>query len=152
MVNSISNMNSMQGMIRMEPRALTDEQKSKIADILSEYDPENITEEDAKEIFSKFKEAGIEPARGMKEAIEEAGFDAEELRTLGMGEEGAPPPPPPSPGGQASKINSEGLQLLQSILNQYDLSNLTAEKEEELLSSLNQAGFMQSGSLLNISA
>jgi len=88
----------------------------------------------------------------MKEAIEEAGFDAEELRTLGMGEEGAPPPPPPSPGGQASKINSEGLQLLQSILNQYDLSNLTAEKEEELLSSLNQAGFMQSGSLLNISA
>jgi hypothetical protein len=153
MASSIQDIGNLQGMARPEfqQRVLTDDQKSKIADILSQYDPENITEEQAKEIFAKFREAGIQPARGMKEAIEGAGFDAENLRSLGMpsgpGEGGGPPPPPP----QAQGIDSQGLQLLQSILSKYDLNNLSSDQEKDLLAQLNGAGFMQPGNMIDVS-
>ena len=96
MVSSIQGTGMTAGMNPMRSmQSLTDEQKQTIADILSQYDPENITEEDAKAIFQAFKDAGITPAKGMKEAIEAAGFDAEDLRSKGMPEKGGKMPPPP---------------------------------------------------------
>lgn len=124
-------------------RELTEEEKTKIEEILSEYDPENITEEDAKEIFEKFMEAGIQPAAGMKEAIEEAGFDAEQLRKWGM-------PEPPSQGYSAQGINTSALQSLQTILNQYDLGNLTSETQSSLYAQLQSSGLLYSGTIINI--
>jgi hypothetical protein len=152
-MNSIQGIDGMSGIMGMggmhPPSELTDEQKQTIQNILSKYDPENIDAETAQEIFDKFREAGITPARGMKEAIEAAGFDAEELRSLAQ-PQGNMPPPPPTEG--KSKIDVSALQSLMDILNQYDLENLSSEDEETLMQQLQSAGFLQSGSILNTSA
>jgi hypothetical protein len=155
MVSSIQGYGSIQaasmGGMRPQGTSLTDDQKQTIADILSEYDPENITEEDAQEIFEKFKDAGITPARGMKEAIEAAGFDAEDLRAKGM-PEGQQPPPPPPPDKTNGSVNVSALQSLQSILSEYDLSSITEDQQSELLTKLNEAGLLQTGFTIDLSA
>jgi len=80
----------------------------------------------------------------MKEAIEEAGFDAEELRSLGMSQF-------ESMGGYSSQgINTSALQSLQSILNGYDLSSITSDQKSALYTQLQTAGLLQSGSVINI--
>jgi hypothetical protein len=156
MIDSIQGFSSMQGMGSLpKAKALTDEQKSKIADILSNYDKDNVTADDAKEIFDAFKEAGIQPGAGMKEAIEDAGFDADELRDLAKPSD-MPPGPPPSQGAFGSSssksIDASTLKSLQDILNQYDMSSLSSDQEEELLSKLSDAGLMKNGSMIDLAA
>jgi hypothetical protein len=165
-MSSIQGFGSMQGMMGMMgmmgnnsvKSTLTDEQKQTVADILSNYDANNITADNAKEIFQKFSDAGITPQAGLKEAIEAAGFDAEQLRQLGMpdqvnGQMQMPPPPPPSStSGSATGINASTLEKLQSVLDQYDLSNLSSDDQTNLISQLTSMGLLQSGSLINISA
>jgi hypothetical protein len=129
--------------------ALTDDQKSTVEDILSQYDPENMTEEDAQEIFDAFREAGIEPGESLKETVEAAGFDLEAFKPEGPQ---GPPPPPPSTSSSSQKISASSLQSLQTILNQYDLSNLSAEDEESLISQFQEAGLLNTGSLFSIEA
>lgn len=151
MIDQISSSMSMGNMQGPPPRQpLTDEEKQTIQDILASYDLDSITEEDAKEIFQAFKDAGITPTAGMKEAIEEAGFDAEELRKMGMSQGAGAPPPPPQ---QSSGIDTDLLQSLQDILNQYDLENLTSEDKTSLVSALQDAGLLNStGNMINLSA
>ncbi len=157
MVDSISGLGSMSGMMSsMQSATLTDDQKSTISDILSQYDPDNITADDAKSIFEQFRDAGIRPSKGMKEAITDAGFDADELRSLGMPDQppqGAGGPPPSSSSSSSSSgVNVSALQSLQSILDQYDLSSLSSDQETNLISQLTNAGLMQSGNMIDISA
>jgi hypothetical protein len=141
---------------------LSEEDKEDIQSILSEYDPDNLTVEDAKNIFAAFSEAGIQPAAGMREAIEAAGFDAEKLRTMAMPNNQPPPPPqggrPPGgapPGGMQQKgqgLNVSALQDLQDILSEYDLSNLSSDEEDELITKLNDSGVLQAGNLFELEA
>ena len=58
---------------------LTDKQSQLISDTLSKYDPNKLTEADAKEITSSFREAGIRPSKALKEAMSAQGFDAREV-------------------------------------------------------------------------
>ena len=58
---------------------LTDKQSQLVTDTLSKYDPNNLTEADAKEIASSFREAGIRPSKALKEAMLAEGFDAKEV-------------------------------------------------------------------------
>jgi len=55
---------------------LTDKQSQLVTETLSKYDPNNLTEADAKEITSSFREAEIRPSKALKEAISAEGFDA----------------------------------------------------------------------------
>ena len=152
MLNSIQGTTPSMGMQFGQFRELTSAQKSTVQDILSNYDPENITEEDAQEIFAAFEEAGISPMKGMKEAVEEAGFDAEDLRTK-AGIEGPPPPPagPPPAEQTSSSIDIEALQTLQSILDGYDLTALSEEDQQSLTEQLLSAGLLQTGSTMDLS-
>ena len=133
---------------QMKTVSLTDEQKQTIQDILSQYDPDNVTTEDAQAIFKAFNDAGITPARGMKEAIEAAGFDAEDLRAKGLPENMPPTPPPPN--AQSSSLDAEALQELEDILSQYDLSNLTDEDKKTLMQQLQQNGLIDPGSIVDM--
>jgi hypothetical protein len=151
MVNQIQGMGSMMGggmQFKAEP--LTADQKSQIQSILSQYDPDNVTEDDAKAIFQAFRDAGIKPSPGMKEAIEAAGFDADDMRTKGKPEGGAPPPPPPGGDNNSSGVNLSVLKSLQDILSEYDLTNMTQEDETGLLSKLQQQGFMNPGIMIDL--
>jgi hypothetical protein len=58
---------------------LTDKQSQLVTDTLSKYDPNNLSEADAKEIVSSFREAGIRPSKALKEAMLAEGFDAKEV-------------------------------------------------------------------------
>lgn len=150
MVSGISGIGSGMGMgMPQNVTELTDEQKEKLQEILEKYDAENMTAEDVEALFKETREAGIPPGEGLKEAMETAGFDLSEIR--GKSGENAPPPPPPMGMGQAStKADISTLQSLQSILSQYDLSNLTSEEESELFTKLSESGLTNSGYLVNL--
>jgi hypothetical protein len=61
---------------------LSGEQKSQVQAILSRYDASKVCVDDASEIFRSFRESGINPGPGLREAIKQAGFDDRELRAL----------------------------------------------------------------------
>lgn len=119
---------------------LTDEQKTKIKDILSGYDPSNITATSAKEIFQKFSDVGITPGRGVRETIEAAGFDAEQLRELGMPDDfkkmGA------HRGGMADRppLSADQKATVKGILSKYDPTKLSETDIRSILQSLRDSG------------
>jgi hypothetical protein len=150
MVSSIQGLGQIMGsMMSQKTEGLTDDQKSTIASILSNYDSSNVTKEDAVSIFQEFKDAGITPTRGMKEAIEAAGFDAEDLRSKGLSDQGTPPPPPQQSSSSQS-VNLSALQSLQEILSQYDLTNLSDTDQTSLVNKLESSGFLYPGSVLDV--
>ncbi len=135
-------------------RPLTEEQKSLVESTLAEYDAESLTTEDAREILTTFREAGIRPGKELREAIEAAGFDEQELLELGR-PAGAPQGPRGPRGGQAMQaggLDVSALQSLQDILSQYDLSSLSTDQESELLNQLNNSGLVRSGYIIDLSA
>jgi len=84
MVAQIQGVGSMTGLDRqINTTPLTDAQKGQMQEILSKYDSSRVTTEDARSIMQSFRDAGIKPARGMKETIQAAGFDANELLEKG---------------------------------------------------------------------
>ena len=157
MIDSIAGSSQGTGMMRPPQfQTFTEDQKSQVSSILSDYDSSSLTAEDASSINDSFKEAGFNGGFGLYLAIKEAGFDGGMIRELDPisqveGPKGPPPPPPPS-GGGATGLNEEALAELQSILEQYDLKNLSSEDESELLSALEESGLLMSGLLFNTSA
>jgi hypothetical protein len=150
---AMQGMQQSQGMqFTRQASELTDDQKSTVASILSKYDANNITSSDAQSIFKAFKDAGITPMKGLKEAIESAGFDAEKLRSLAMPQDSSQENYFWASQNSSNSINTSALQSLKSILSQYDLSNLSTDQENNLFSQLQNAGLFQSGNLLNTGA
>jgi hypothetical protein len=155
-MDAIQGLGSIQRPERGFTAQLTDEQKQTVTDILSKYDPENLTADNAKTIMKAFREAGIQPNRGLRETIESAGFDAKELLSMGR-PAGAPKGPPPGgmPGGmsgdtQSTKIDQNSLKTLQSILNQFDLTDLSSEDEDSLVTQLQDAGLARTGLMIDL--
>jgi hypothetical protein len=146
MIDPIQGLRSMQAMGQMQAaRPLTSEQKTQVQDILSQYDPSNLTTEDAKAIFKSFKEAGIK-GPGLKDAIQEAGFDPEKIR--GMAQDGQKVHHAVSKG--AGQINTAALQSLQNILNQFNLTDMSSDQQDDLMSQLTSSGLMNSGSMIDL--
>ncbi len=153
-INSINGSSYNAGM--MKPPQLqnfTEDQKAQVASILADYDPTALTTEDAQSINAAFKEAGFKEGFGLYQAISEAGFDGDTIRDLD------PPPhqskeamgPPPPRGGGSLGLNKTALAELQSILEQYDLDDLSAEEENELLTNLNESGYLIPGFVIDTS-
>ena len=118
---------------------LTAEQKDMIASVLSQYDPENLTAEDAKAINEAFREAGIRKGPDQREAIETAGFDPREISALD---------PPPDRGGKmgherpdtGASLSDEQKTAAASILAQYDPDTLTGEDAKAINEAFRKAG------------
>ena len=91
MVSSINTSAIQAGMLpRPEGQALSDAQKESVSAILSSYDPENLSSEDAASIVEQFKEAGIEPSKSLNSVLSSAGFEGRNIAELaGLGK---PPP------------------------------------------------------------
>jgi len=83
---------------------LSSTQQETISSVLSQFDGQNLSVQDATSIVNAFKEAGIQPSKELASAMEAEGFDAREVGDLagvqgGQGPRGGggmPPPPPPS--------------------------------------------------------
>jgi hypothetical protein len=162
MVNSIQGYGQIQAFQSLQPpqtsSTLTDDQKSKVASILSQYDSSNLTADDAKNIFDSLRKEGIPPGKGLTDAIKANGFDDKELFSLGK-----PPDDKQasntttssttsSTTGSETGINTSALKQLQSILSQYDMSNLSSDDQSDLLSKLTDSGLMQTGGIIDLSA
>ncbi|MBL8093801.1 MAG: hypothetical protein JNL73_06495 [Anaerolineales bacterium] len=130
---------------------LTDAQKSLVQSTLADYDSETLTADDAKEILSTFREAGIRPGQELRQAIEETGFDEKQLLELARPEGGQQPPPGRGPQG-SSTLDVSALQSLQTILSQYNLSDLSSDEETDLLNQLNRSGLVRSGDMIDLTA
>jgi hypothetical protein len=149
---NIQGIGSNQGMAAMralqQTAALTEDQKKTVATILAKYKDKasNLTTADAQSIFKEFQDAGITPTKGLKEAIEAAGFDADDLRTKAFqGTQGTQgmPPPPPMDGSFASnntEITDDQKKTVASILSKYDKSNLTTSDAKSIFKQLSDAG------------
>jgi hypothetical protein len=129
--------------------SLSAEQVGTAESILEQYDPQSLTEEDAKSIVSAFKEAGLEPGSDLRQTVREAGFNGREILELsGIVDhrDGSKPPPLIATGNQ---VNNEALEQLQDILSHYeDLGDLNKQEQRELNVSLYKAGLLEPGALV----
>tara|TARA_B100001063_G_scaffold140270_1_gene131040 strand:- start:15048 stop:15923 length:876 start_codon:yes stop_codon:yes gene_type:complete len=91
-----------------ENSSLTTSNEDTISSVLAEYDADNLSQSDAQAIVAAFQDAGIEPSEELVSAMNEAGFDAQEVGALaGVGQQGGTPPPPPSGDAGASSSQTE---------------------------------------------
>jgi len=128
--------------------SITESQTAKLQEILSNFDPESLSTEDAAEIVSQIRDLGIQPGRELAEELKSAGFDPRELREAASVEgQRRPPPPPPS-------VNEATFNALSEILEGYDLNALSEEDKTNILSSLAEQGVGRSyeNKIIDISA
>jgi len=121
--------------------SLSEPQKNKLEEVLSEHDPANLSVSDIDSIHAAFRELRIVPSEDLKTALQEKGFDAEAFAQRGR--ETPPPPPPPS---------DEELSALKAILESYDLNDLSAGDRDEIFEKAAELGFPTGAHLLNVSA
>ena len=122
MINSVSSGANFQPMQRPQAEPLTSEQTELMNETLAQFDPENLTAEDAQSIMQTFMDAGIQPGQEMEAIMAEAGFDAAEVGELGRpeGERPLGPPPPPPSGNSLEQVDTEEVvSYLDELLAQY---------------------------------
>lgn len=148
----ISSINSAVAMPPPPPRSepkLTDDQQTLISDTLSEFDVDNLTEEDAISIVEIFSEAGIQPGKEMEAAFSELGFDAKnigDLANLEEGSRGAPPPPPATQdSGEISSMVSYLGELLDEKLAASDEAELSEQDREDIYAQVMQKFGIEEG-------
>ncbi|MEI6291273.1 MAG: hypothetical protein WCP19_12645 [Chloroflexota bacterium] len=150
MVDQINGMGQMAGVRHhFNSQPLTDAQKTSIQDILSKYDSANVTKADAQSIFQAFKDAGIRPSRELKQVIEAAGFDAEALRDMGRPDRPADRSTAADKGSK-NNVDLSALKSLQNLLGQFDLSNMTTDNSQTLVTKLQELGFLTPGSVIDL--
>ncbi|MBU2881724.1 hypothetical protein KO525_11940 [Psychrosphaera sp. B3R10] len=130
MISGINSSGEMSRPSRME-QSLTADQKTQISDVLGQFDPENLTESDAKSIVEAFSEAGITPGSGLASAMGELGYDAKTVGDLAnVEQQGNRPPPPPPPSGSAQ--SSDELSSLVEYFTELMEEKLAESGETEL--------------------
>lgn len=138
--------------------ALTPDQLSGLAKGLDNYDPNNLSPSDAKEIVSHIKDLGIAPGRGLASAMADAGFNAREVgQKAGIGKAGPPPPPPPGEGGpdgpgakKSGTINSEAIAALKRLIEGYAGNDITDDDWSDILTAMDDSGYDLSKTLLDV--
>jgi hypothetical protein len=137
MVNSISSSGSIQYQPFNDSAAkLTDEQKETLQSIISNYDPENMTQESMKAMMEEIKEAGITPSKDMRDIMDAAGFKPPEK----------PQGPPPQEGTDAQ---GNIPQFLVDFIEKQQSGEVTQEDIDTLLSNLQAAGKTTLGSIVD---
>lgn len=162
MISSISSSSYMppQPPAPRESESLTSEQQATISEVLSQYDSENLTADDATAIVESFAEAGIQPSEALATEMTNAGFDMATIGDLagagGPGGMGGPPPPPP-PSGEANGVSSEELssmvEYLDSALEDGSLDISSDTRMEDMLALLSEKfGITEDTNLVDVSA
>lgn len=126
-----------------QQQTLSDEQKSTVNSILSNYDAESLTQENVETISKQLGEAGIAPSDSLQATIEEAGYDFSEFLSareeangqMQGGKAGMPPPPRDGENTAESDYSTE----LSELLSAYESGEADETDFESFIS------FMRSG-------
>jgi hypothetical protein len=136
-IDSISSVGSA-GMMPPPPpmgrtQSLTDDQKSQLTEILSNYDAENMTDTDIQSMRDEISSAGIRPGEELKSILEDSGFE------VGPPQGG----PPPMQGANRSEPP-------QFVMNFVDKALSGAVTEDDVTSFLDmiQTGYQDSTGLI----
>ncbi|MBN2011469.1 hypothetical protein JW960_19205 [candidate division KSB1 bacterium] len=114
---------------------LTDDQKDQLQEILSNYDPANMSDDEKKSLMEALKSSGIGPSKEVRTIIEDAGFKL-----------GKPPAGPP-PGGNG--MGGAKPPFMQEAINKYESEGLTDQDIDDLISQLKKWGGSQQGVLID---
>jgi len=125
---------------------MTESKKASLREILSSYDPESFSRSDFEAMEGELRQAGIGRILEAKSMLEDAGFQVDQYDRMGPGGSRGPGGRPPRPGG----LNAEALQSFKEIIADYDLTDLTSEDQEKLLSELTGSGILKSGLILDV--
>ncbi|APW65838.1 hypothetical protein LPB137_08200 [Poseidonibacter parvus] len=102
-----------------------------ISSVLADYDADNLTQSDAQAIVAALKDAGIEASEELASAMEEAGFDAQEVGTLaGVGPQGGA-----APGGGGGAMSSSEVEEVFDELDTNEDGVVSLEELQEAYSS-----------------
>jgi hypothetical protein len=118
--------------------SLTDDQKTFVSDTLSEYDVDNLTEEQAQTIVDTLAEAGIPAGSDLANVMNESGFDARAIGDMAGGPEGnrPPPPPPPSEDSQSVELTSMVDYVAELVAKELDSEEDYASLSQESIESI----------------
>ena len=131
MINSISgNQMQFQPNFNFETK-LTEDQKTTLTEIISKYDPENMSEETTKQMMDEIKEAGITPSKEFGEIMDKAGFKRPEPP------KGGPMPPK---GEIPNFTNKNSVELYLSFMSKQETGSTTKDDFENLIQQLTANG------------
>jgi uncharacterized membrane-anchored protein len=156
MINGISAGMSMPMQQRSE-QSLTADQQTLISETLSEFDVDNLTQEDAASIIETFSQAGIEPSEALETAVSTAGFDAKTIVELANASEGGNRPPPPPPPQQSTEEITSMVDYLTELMEEKlatsNSSSLSDEDKQSILAQMIEKFDIEDGdSIINTSA
>jgi len=134
---------------RIDSTPMTESLRASFQKILARYDVEHLSQTDCEALTNELRQAGIGRTREVRSLLEQAGVAVEKLDKAGptRAEDGSGRPRPMSGG-----INVRALQSFQDILSNYDLTNMSAADEQNLMNDLTSSGLLQAGLILNIQA
>lgn len=136
------------------PQSLSEDQENGLQDILSNYDPENLSHKEAAELVAGIQDLGIRPGQALREALARSGIEARDLADqAGISSGGGPERPGrgggsdnsahgPGAGQARGGINPAAVEVLESVLEALESKELTTAEEfqEFLLEQLIKAG------------
>lgn len=123
---------------------LNDEQKAQLSEILSGYDPKNMTDDSKYQLFEDLKAAGIPKGRDLKKALDEVGIEAPTRRKKRSNEYQT------KVNNQESAKSSEMIARNLELLEKYNPENVTDEDIDHVLKKVKATGFSITGLFLNI--
>jgi hypothetical protein len=136
MVNSISGMGSTQYMPQASSK-LTDDQKSQLEEIISNYDPENMTQEDMKSMMDEIRDAGITPSKDLRDIMDAAGFKPPEK------------PQGPPPDDSTSETKQQLPDYLLDFIQKQESGSVTQDDINSLIKDLTSSGLSSQGSIVD---
>jgi len=114
--------------------SLTDDQKETLQSIISNYDLEDMSEDDKKSMLDEIKESGIGFSDEVKSILDDAGFTPPEK----------PQGPPPT--DESSSSNSK---LIQDLLDKVDSGEISQDEISSLIQTLQDSGESTTGVFLD---
>ena len=155
MINAMNSGMSMPPPPSRNEQTLTEDQQSLIAETLSEFDADNLTEADALSIVEAFSAAGIQPGVALEKATADLGFDAKNIGELAnVSEEGNRPPPPPKQSTEEITSMVDYLaELLEEKLAANNGNGLSDEDKQSILAQVLEEFDLEDGdSIINTTA
>lgn len=130
---------------------MTEEQGQDLTDFLADYDTDDLSEDDAKQIVSKIQELGITPNADLASVLSGSGIEMQALGELagisppeGGPPAGGPPPggPPPSGGPRGSEsVDETVVSMIAEAVEAYEDSDGSESLWSILEPALQEAGY-----------